>query len=131
MNPKPSASTALLTAGAFIATAGIAFNLPHAQDHFAVNGVTGDIVTKLMLWLAATVPGIAAKIWEALKARGIDVGPVENINAGLLLALAAILKSEPVKEIAVTVEGEPKPFVFQIPKRKPTPPPVKAVEAAT
>lgn len=110
MNNKPNPFPALLTtAGVCVAIAGIVTQLPAAQTHFAA-GETSAITTKLLLWLLAVAPGA---IWQALQANHINVGPVENVNAAILLLLDAVVKKEPVAKVVVILKnGQERSFIL-------------------
>ncbi len=113
MNSKPNPFPALLTtAGVCVAIAGIVTQLPAAQTHFAA-GESSAITTKLLTWLLAVLPGVAAQIWQSLKDRNIDVGPVENVNAAILLLLDAVVKKEPVAKVVVILKnGQERSFIL-------------------
>lgn len=106
MNQKQSQIPQLLfNVGLAVAVGGIAYNLPAAQTHFAASGDQSVIVAKLLTWLMAVIPGIAAQLWQELKNRGIDVGPVANVNNAILLLIDAVLKKEPVSKVVVTLKN--------------------------
>lgn len=116
----------LFAIGAVVALAGIMTNIPAAQAVMAATPeAAGGVQQQLLTWLASLGPAVIAwigeQIYAAMKAKGINVGPVSNVHNAVALLIDQAIKKDDVAEILFTLKsGQKRLFTLdELAKPKP------------